>query len=98
MNQTLKQAFDQASQLSIEAQNVIAQMIFNEIKNHQTNQEQKLNLSDQEDSENHNLKESQEISTYYEDGILVFKAEPIDDIENLINQLRIDRINEQISL
>jgi hypothetical protein len=48
MNQTLKQAFDQASQLSLSAQNAIAQIIFNEIKNNQTNQKQKLNLSNQE--------------------------------------------------
>lgn len=52
MNQTLKQAFDQASQLSLSAQNAIAQIIFNEIKNNQ------------EDSKNHNLQESQEVSAY----------------------------------
>jgi hypothetical protein len=54
MNQTLKQAFDQASQLSSETQNAIAQIIFNEIKNNQ------------EDSKNHKLQESQEVSAYDE--------------------------------
>lgn len=55
MNQTLKQAFDQASQLSLSAQNAIAEIIFNEIKNNQ---------EDQEDSKNHKLQESQEVSAY----------------------------------
>lgn len=50
MNQILKQAFEQASQLSLEAQNAIAQIILNEIKQHQTNQEQKLNLSNQKNT------------------------------------------------
>lgn len=50
MNQKLKQAFAQVSQLSLEAQNAIAQIIFDEIKKHQNNQNQKLNLSDQENT------------------------------------------------
>jgi hypothetical protein len=55
MNQTLKQAFDQASQLSLSAQNAIAQIILNEIKNNQ---------EDEEDSKNQKLQESQEVSAY----------------------------------
>lgn len=35
MNQTLKQAFDQVSQLSLEAQNAITQIILDEINKHQ---------------------------------------------------------------
>lgn len=50
MNQKLKQAFAQVSQLSLEAQNAIAKIIFDEIKKHQNNQNQKLNLSDQENT------------------------------------------------
>ena len=38
-----------------------------------------------------------EIETYYEDGILVFKAEPIGNPETIIDELRTERINELIS-
>ncbi len=38
-----------------------------------------------------------ELETYYEDGILVFKAEPMGNIESIIDELRTERINELIS-
>ena len=38
-----------------------------------------------------------ELKTYYEDGILVFKAEPMGNIESIIDELRTERINELIS-
>ncbi len=38
-----------------------------------------------------------ELETYYEDGILVFKAEPIGKTETIIDQLRTERINELTS-
>lgn len=82
MNQTLKQAFDQASQLSLEAQNIIAQIIFNEIKNNQTNQEQQLNISNQE---NTNLSQK-----YWEQWFEeVEKIEPISRDEDEINYQKI---------
>ncbi len=38
-----------------------------------------------------------ELETYYEDGILVFKAEPMGNTETIIDELRTERINELIS-
>ena len=38
-----------------------------------------------------------EPETYYEDGILVFKAEPMANTNTIIDELRIERINELIS-
>ncbi len=38
-----------------------------------------------------------ELETYYEDGILVFKAEPTGNTETIIDELRTERINELIS-
>ncbi|MCL2933649.1 MAG: hypothetical protein MGG11_15780 [Trichodesmium sp. MAG_R03] len=38
-----------------------------------------------------------ELETYYQDGILVFKSEPIGNTETIIDQLRIERINELTS-
>ena len=38
-----------------------------------------------------------ELETYSEDGILVFKAEPIGNTETIIDELRTERINELIS-
>ena len=38
-----------------------------------------------------------ELETYYEDEILVFKAEPIGDTETIIDELRTERINELTS-
>ncbi len=38
-----------------------------------------------------------EIETYYEDEVLVFKAEPIIDTKAIIDKLRTERINELIS-
>ncbi|NES76984.1 MULTISPECIES: AbrB/MazE/SpoVT family DNA-binding domain-containing protein [Okeania] len=38
-----------------------------------------------------------ELETYYEDGILVFKAEPICNTETIIDELRTERINELTS-
>ncbi len=38
-----------------------------------------------------------ELETYYEDGILVFKAEPIGNTETIIDELRTERINELTS-
>ncbi|NEP08195.1 MAG: AbrB/MazE/SpoVT family DNA-binding domain-containing protein [Okeania sp. SIO2G4] len=38
-----------------------------------------------------------ELETYYEDGILVFKAEPISNPETIIDALRTERINELTS-
>ncbi len=38
-----------------------------------------------------------EIETYYEDKILVFKADNISNIEKIIDELRTERINELIS-
>ncbi|NEP79572.1 MAG: AbrB/MazE/SpoVT family DNA-binding domain-containing protein [Okeania sp. SIO3C4] len=38
-----------------------------------------------------------ELETYYEDGILVFKAEPIGNTETIIDELRTKRINELTS-
>ena len=35
-----------------------------------------------------------ELETYYEDGILVFKAEPIGNLETIIDDLKTERINE----
>ena len=37
-----------------------------------------------------------ELETYDEDGILVFKAEPISNIETIIDELRTEKINELI--
>ncbi len=39
----------------------------------------------------------QELETYYEDGILVFKAEPIGNTETIVDDLRTKRINELTS-
>lgn len=38
-----------------------------------------------------------ELETYYEDGILVFKAEPMGNSETIIDELRTERINELTS-
>ncbi|MDY7006475.1 MAG: AbrB/MazE/SpoVT family DNA-binding domain-containing protein [Cyanobacteriota bacterium] len=38
-----------------------------------------------------------ELETYYEDGILVFQAEPIGNTETIIDELRTERINELTS-
>ncbi|MGK7884575.1 MAG: AbrB/MazE/SpoVT family DNA-binding domain-containing protein [Crocosphaera sp.] len=38
-----------------------------------------------------------ELETYYEDGVLVFKAEPIGNPETIIDEFRTERINELIS-
>ena len=38
-----------------------------------------------------------EPETHYEDGILVFKAEPIGNTETIIDELRAERINELTS-
>jgi bifunctional DNA-binding transcriptional regulator/antitoxin component of YhaV-PrlF toxin-antitoxin module len=38
-----------------------------------------------------------ELEIYYEDGILVFKAEPMANTETIIDELRTERINELIS-
>ena len=38
-----------------------------------------------------------EIETCYEDGILVFKAEPMANTETIIDELRTERINQLIS-
>jgi bifunctional DNA-binding transcriptional regulator/antitoxin component of YhaV-PrlF toxin-antitoxin module len=38
-----------------------------------------------------------ELEIYYEDGILVFKAEPMSNTETIIDELRTERINELIS-
>ncbi|NEQ35275.1 MAG: AbrB/MazE/SpoVT family DNA-binding domain-containing protein [Okeania sp. SIO3I5] len=38
-----------------------------------------------------------ELETYYEDGILVFTAEPIGNTEIIIDELRTERINELTS-
>ena len=38
-----------------------------------------------------------ELETFYEDGILVFKAEPMDNTETIIDELRTERINELTS-
>ncbi|WP_202224552.1 AbrB/MazE/SpoVT family DNA-binding domain-containing protein [Okeania sp. KiyG1] len=38
-----------------------------------------------------------ELETYYEDGILVFKAEPIGNTETIIDEVRTEIINELTS-
>ena len=38
-----------------------------------------------------------ELETYYEDGILVFKAEPTGNPETIIDELRTERIDELTS-
>ncbi|ELS01274.1 hypothetical protein Xen7305DRAFT_00009770 [Xenococcus sp. PCC 7305] len=38
-----------------------------------------------------------ELETYYEDGILVFKAEPIGNATTIIDELRTERTNELTS-
>ncbi|MBO3460041.1 AbrB/MazE/SpoVT family DNA-binding domain-containing protein [Aetokthonos hydrillicola Thurmond2011] len=38
-----------------------------------------------------------EVETYYEDGILVFKAEPVGSTETIIDDLRTERINDLAS-
>jgi len=37
---------------------------------------------------------SKEAETYYEEGVLVVKTEPIENLETIIDELREERINE----